>query len=289
MVFSIVLAAHANAAASFELPPPGGLASHEHHPGKIVWADLVTPDLPTAEHFYGALFGWTFRHIRAGKTDYAVAMVDGRPIGGILQRPTPAGEQRQPAWLTFIAVRDVDDARRVALRHGAKSLTAARSYAGRGRQAVLSDPAGAVFGVLASSGGDPPDLLAEPGEWIWSALLTPDPAASAGFYQTVFGYDVFETDSDDGAEHLVLSSDDYARASANSLPVGGRHHPHWLDFVRVSDTVEAANKAAALGGRVLVEPHEGGHGGKVAVIADPAGAPIGLMEWSDTESKAEPR
>ena len=51
MVFSIVLAANANAAASFELPPPGGLASHEHHPGKIVWADLMTPDLAAAESF----------------------------------------------------------------------------------------------------------------------------------------------------------------------------------------------------------------------------------------------
>jgi hypothetical protein len=288
-MLSAVTGACALAAPSIELPPPGGLPSHEHHPGKIVWADLVTPDLAAAEHFYGALFGWTFNHIRAGKSDYAVAVIDGRPIAGILQRPVPAAEQRQPAWLTFIAVRDVDAARRVALGHGAKSLTEPKSYAGRGRQAVLTDPGGAVFAMLAASGGDPPDFLAEPGEWIWSALVTQDAGASAAFYQTVFGYDVFETDSDDGAEHVVLSSDDYARASANSLPAGGRRHPHWLDFVRVSDTVEAANKAVALGGRILVEPHEGGHGGKVAVIADPAGAPIGLMEWTDAGSQAEPK
>jgi predicted enzyme related to lactoylglutathione lyase len=275
------------AAPAFELPPPGGQPSHEHHPGKIVWADLVTPDLAAAEHFYGALFGWTFEHIRAGRADYVVAKVDGRAIGGILQRPIIKGEQRQPAWLTFIAVRDVDDARRLALSHGATSVTDPKTYPGRGRQAVLRGPDGAVFAVLAASGGDPPDLLAEPGEWIWSALLTRDPGQSAAFYQTVFGYDVFDTESDDGAEHVVLSSDDYARASANSLPAGGRRHPHWLDFVRVSDAEEAANKAVALGGRILVKPHEGGHGGKVAVVADPAGAPFGLMEWSDLGGDAE--
>jgi len=27
----------------------------------------------------------------------------------------------------------------------------------------------------------------------------------------------------------------------------------------------------------------------VAVVADPAGAPIGLMEWTDTDSKVEPK
>ncbi len=58
---------------------------------------------------------------------------------------------------------------------------------------------------------------------------------------------------------------------------------------RVIDAAQAAGKAVSLGGRILVEPHEDRHGGKVAVIADPAGAPIGLMEWSVSESKAEPK
>ena len=39
-------------------------------------------------------------------------MADGRPIGGLLQKPIPAGEHRQSAWLTFIAVSDVDAAKR---------------------------------------------------------------------------------------------------------------------------------------------------------------------------------
>jgi predicted enzyme related to lactoylglutathione lyase len=192
--------------------------------------------------------------------------------------------------LTFLSVSDVDAARRTALGHGAKSVSDPKTYAGRGRQAVLSDPEGAVFAVLASASGDPPDYLAEPGEWIWSALLARDAGRSAAFYQTLFGYDVFEGPSDDGAEHLVLSSDDYARASVNTLPGGSaRRHPHWLNFIRVDDATEAADKAVALGGRILVEPHEDRHGGKSAVIADPAGAPIGLMEWSASQSKVEPK
>lgn len=272
-----------------ELPPLVVPANAEHHVGKVIWADLATPDLAAAKRFYSGLFGWTFRDIHFGKTDYAVASLDGRPVGGLVERPVPTGERKQPAWLTFIAVRDVDAAQRTALEHGAKLMTEARSYPQRGRQAVFSDPEGAVFAVLASSSGDPSDLLAEPGEWIWSSLLVRDPETEAAFYRTLFGYDVFDLPSDGSLKHQILSTDHYARASVNTLPDPSSGHPHWLNFVRVADTDNAAAKAVALGGRVLVEPHVDRHGGKLAVIADPAGAPFGLMEWSDTDTKKEPK
>jgi uncharacterized protein len=277
-------------AASFKLPPLNAPPSTEHHVGKIVWADLVTPDLAAAERFYGELFGWTFQSIHTGESDYAVASVDGRPIGGLFHKPIPAGQHRQSAWLTFIAVRDVDTAKRAALAHGAKVVSDARNYPSRGRQAVLSDPEGAVFAILASSSGDAPDYLAGTGEWIWSSLLSRNAGVEAAFYQEVFSYDVFDLASDDGLEHVILSGDDFARASVNAMPGDpARRHPHWLNFIRVGNTIDMVAKAKALGGRVLVEPHVDRHGGHVAVVADPAGAPIGLMEWTNSDSTVEPK
>jgi len=44
-------------------------------------------------------------------------------------------------------------------------------------------------------------------------------------------------------------------------------------------------KVTALGGHVLVEPRMDRHGGKVAIVSDPAGAPFGLLEWSGTDMK----
>jgi predicted enzyme related to lactoylglutathione lyase len=277
-------------AASFELPALNSPASTEHHVGKVVWADLVTPDLASAERFYAGLFGWTFQTFHTGDTDYAIALAGGRPVGGLLQKPIPQGEHRQSAWLTFIAVRDVDAAKRTALAHGAKVVADTKNYPARGRQAVMSDPEGAVFAILESSSGDAPDFLAAPGEWIWSSLLSKDPGTEAAFYQQVFAYDAFDLASDDGAEHVILSSDDFARASANSLPAdSARRHAHWLNFIRVDHTADMAAKAVASGGRVLVEPHVDRHGGQVAVVADPAGAPIGLLEWTNSDSKVEPK
>ena len=108
--------------------------------------------------------------------------------------------------------------RTVALQNGAKVLFEPHTVPDRGREAVFVDPQGAVFAVLASSSGDPPDVLATPGEWIWSSLITRDPENDAAFYQKLFNYDVFELPASPGVQHLLLASDNYARASANTLP-----------------------------------------------------------------------
>jgi uncharacterized protein len=277
-------------AAEFRLPPIVEPASSEHHPGKIIFVQLVTPDLAASKHFYAGLFGWTFRDLQAGSSRYAEAYLDGRPVAGLLHRDLPAGGVRQPAWLGFFAAADVDAAKKVALQNGAKLLVEPHNVPGRGREAIFADPQGAVFAILSSKSGDPPDVLAAPGDWIWSSLLTSGPDADAAFYQKLFDYEVFELPSDPGVEHLLLASDDYARASVNSLPGNrAKAKPHWLNYVRVEDADQMTAKVVALGGRVLVAAHSDRHGGKVSVVADPQGAHSGLFEWADSESKEVPK
>jgi uncharacterized protein len=268
------------------LPPLSDPASSEHLPGKVIFVALVTPDLTAAKTFYAGLFGWTFRDIPPGETAYAEADLNGHPVAGLFQRPVKAGEHRQPAWLSFISTGSVDATTKTALQHGAKVLFEPHDVPNLGRDAVLADPQGAVFAILASSSGDPPDVLADPGEWIWSSLITTDPDADAAFYQTLFDYEVFDQSADQGAQHYILASGDYARASVNSPPgVTVQAHPYWLNYVRVDDAVATAAKVVALGGHVLVEPRTDRHGGKVAIVADPLGAPFGLLEWTETQSK----
>ena len=180
-------------AAPIVVPPIVEPPTQEHHSGKVIFVELVTPDIAAAERFYAGLFGWTYQNAQAGGTTYAEAyLVDGRPVAGLIQRDVPAGQHRQPAWLTFFASRDVDATRSVAVQRGAKVLFEPHDIPNRGRQAVFADPQGAVFAVLASSSGDPSDDLAEPGEWIWSSLITGDADAACGFYQSLFDYEVFD-------------------------------------------------------------------------------------------------
>lgn len=261
-------------------------SSQEHHVGKVVLVQLVTPDLSVAKRFYGELFGWRFRDLKLAGEDYAEASLDGQLVAGLMHKAIAAGERRQSSWLTFLAVRDVDATRKLAVANGAKVLLEPHTLPNRGREAVFSDPQGAVFAVLASSSGDPPDELADPGEWIWSSLSTTDPDANAGFYQTLFDYEVFDLPADQGARHLMLASDSYARASANTLPTNlPNARPHWLNYVHVEDVAALSAKVVALGGRVLVAPRLDRHGGRVAIVADPLGAPFGLLEWPDAQGK----
>ena len=90
-------------AAPVHLPAPVDPASQEHHAGKVIFAELVTPDLDAAERFYGELFGWKFRDVQP-EGPLCRASLDGRPVAGLVQEVVP-GDCRQPAWLTFFASR----------------------------------------------------------------------------------------------------------------------------------------------------------------------------------------
>lgn len=273
-------------AASFTMPPITDRASQERHPGKVVFVQLVTPDLAGAEQFYGGLFGWTFQDVPGTRSPYAVASLAGMPVAGIAQHAMESGGHGRPAWLSYFSVPDVAAAVGNATAQGAKVLAPEHMIPGRGDEAVLADPQGAVFGVLASSSGDPPDVLSPVGDWIWRSLMAGDPVADVAFYHTLFGFESFALPSPAGEQHLLLASENFARATANSFPASSpTAHPHWLNFVRVDDAAQAAAKAASLGGRVLVAPRPDRHGGKIAVVADPQGAAVGLFEWGETESK----
>ena len=278
----------AAAAQAPRLPPLVDPPSAEHHVGKFIFSELVTPDLPAAKRFYGGLFGWSFQDMRYGPVSYAEASLDGHPVAELIHKPIRAGEQRQPAWLSLVAVSDADAARTMAVTHGARVLSEPHERSGLGRVAVFADPQGAVFGVLASSSGDPPEMLAAPGEWIWRSLFSRDPDADAAFYQTLFDYEVFDlprSSEGDAVQHQILASGDYARASSNALqPTWTHTHPHWLAYVRVIDATQAVARAVVLGGRVLLAPRPDRHGGQLAIVADPQGAPVGLLEWPDEQN-----
>nr|WP_321983222.1 VOC family protein [uncultured Lichenicoccus sp.] len=283
------LAAWPAIAAPPTLPPLQQPAGTERHPGKVILDQLVTPDLQAAEKFYGALFGWTFNSLSNTSYPYAIARLGGREVAGLFQHSIDPATRRQSAWLTFFAAKDVDAVQALAVQHGARLLFGPRTLPDLGREAVFQDPQGAVFAVLASSSGDPPDQAVAANDWIWRSLITPDPDNDAAFYQTLLGYDVYDvTAPASDPRHLILASDGYARASVNALPARRPDaHPRWLNYIRVEDVGTTSAKAVSLGGRILVQPRLDHSGTRVAVIADPLGAPLGLMEWSDTGSQAD--
>ena len=76
----------------------------------------------------------------------------------------------------------------------------------------------------------------------------------------------------------------FARATVRALSSARPQvQPTWLPFVRVQSTRDAVASARRLGGTVRLEPNPALLGGRVAVVADPTGAAIGLLEWNEAE------
>jgi uncharacterized protein len=261
-----------------ELPPLSTVSGSPRLPGKFVWADLVTDDVGAASTFYGALFGWTFRDLGG----YLIAANNDRPLCGILQRSRPKDQSARPRWFGYISVSNVGRAAQAVTKAGGKVLAEPKKFPERGEQAVFADPEGALFGVVKSSSGDPPDFLADPGDWIWVQLLSRDAHKAAEFCRTIGGYEIVENTASNRLSDYVLTSGGFARATVRALPKQDADlRPTWLPFVRVASVNESVTKAKRLGGKVLIEPRPELLAGKVTVIADPTGAATGLLEWSE--------
>jgi uncharacterized protein len=246
------------------LPPLTTVSGSPRLPGKFVWADLVTDDVPVARKFYAQLFGWQFWDMG----NYTIALNDERPLCGMFQRLRPKDRVAEPRWFGYISVGSVERAQGAVTKAGGRVLAAPRQMPKRG--------------VVKSSAGDPEDFLAEPGDWIWIQLLSRDARKAAEFYRKVAGYDVVENTANNRLNDYVLTSKGYARATVRTIPSANTQvQPTWLPFVRVKNVGESAAQAKQLGGKVRIEPKPELFDGKVAVIADPTGAVIGILEWRE--------
>ena len=275
---ALLLASGCSTDETSRLPALNTVSGSRRLPGKFVWADLVTDDVSAARGFYAQMFGWTFRN--AG--NYVIACNDDRPLCGMFQRPRPGDASAQPRWFGYISVGDVGRAEDTVRRLGGKVVIERQELPKRGVQAVFADPEGAVFGVVKSSSGDLPDFLADPGDWMWIQLLSRDAAKAAEFYRAVGGYEIVSNTESNRLSDYVLVSEGFARATVRTIPAANTQtRPTWLPFVRVKSVAESAALAKQLGGKVLIEPRPDVLEGKAAVVADPTGAAIGIMEWDE--------
>lgn len=289
---SLVLCCAAATIAAADLPPLSDTTlTAEHFPGKFVWADLFTADPAAAQAFYTGLFGWEATTIErasaAGTHSYIVLANGGEPVAGIAHRSSRMPETTHGRWVGYVSVPDVAKALAAATSAGGRVLFPAKDLPRRGTQAILADPEGAELGVLHSSSGDPGDYASDPGDMVWAQLFARDPAAEGRFCASIAGWEVLPDTRSDRPDVFVLASGGYSRASVAPLPPRPQAKPGWILFIRVADVKAAAAKAASLGGRVLVAPSDAPNEYWRAVIADPTGAVIGLVQLQDAGKPKE--
>lgn len=118
-------------------------------PGSFGWAELNSRGLAAAVPFYASVFGWAARTspMGEGQPPYTEFLLGEESIAGAMEM-NPAAPPNMPSyWMVYFAVADVDASYRKAIDAGAQEMLSPTDFSG-GRFAILSDPQGAIFGLL---------------------------------------------------------------------------------------------------------------------------------------------
>lgn len=134
------------------------------------------------------------------------------------------------------------------------------------------------------------------GRIIWRDLISNKPAESRQFYEALFGWE-FE-----GVGNLfnLGGEDTYSLIRHNGRLIGGMVNEarlqnsaddisQWVVLMSVADVDAAAATFAADGGEVLTPPTDVAARGRMAIVVDPQGALLALVETADGDpARREP-
>jgi predicted enzyme related to lactoylglutathione lyase len=267
-----------------DMPSITDSPTDKRHPGKVVWRDLLTNDPAGSRQFYGELFGWEFEApgIDMGFGDEEIYMLirhKGHLIGGMVNTKALGKTENISQWITTIAVSDINAATSSIAAGGGKLITEPKNLRHRGHVAVAEDPTGAIFALVQTRDGDPPDRDAQNNDFLWDELWTNDVSQATGFYAAIAGYEREDHEiADSDRSYSVLTVNGNPRAGIIANPFTGER-PVWVNYIRVADPAAITSQVESLGGQVLVDSQPRPAGGKVALVAGPSGAGIALQTW----------
>jgi predicted enzyme related to lactoylglutathione lyase len=263
-------------------------------PGVPCWVDTSQPDPEAAVAFYGGVFGWDFENVMppgsAGK--FFIARLRGGDVAAV--GSMPEGGPPIAVWKTYIWVENADLAASSALAAGGRVVMAPFDVMEAGRMAVLADPEGAVFCVWQAKAHKGARIVNEPGSLNFNGLNTRDVGGAKSFYGSVFGWETLGLGDDAGMwrlpgygeflelrdpslrERMVESGapEGFEDVVATLNPITQAQPDvtaHWSVTFAVDDPDATAERAAELGGTVVVAPIDAPWV-RMTVITDPQGA-----------------
>jgi predicted enzyme related to lactoylglutathione lyase len=132
------------------------------------------------------------------------------------------------------------------------------------------------------------------GRFLWFELMTTDVEGAKAFYTQALGWG---TQTFDTGEPAPADRPPYVMWTAGGIPVGGLARlpeeakamgapPHWLGYVGTPDVDATVQMVQDKGGRVYLQPMDVPKVGRIAIVADPQGATIGL--YTPTEPPKSP-
>jgi len=118
-----------------------------------------------------------------------------------------------------------------------------------------------------------------PGAVVWRDLTVPNASEIKDFYAAVVGWKTAPHPMGDYDDYniFVPSTDEVVGGVCHARGENAKIPPYWLIYVAVENVEAAVAKCLELGGKVIDGPRKMGEG-SFAVIQDPAGGVLGIIE-----------
>jgi predicted enzyme related to lactoylglutathione lyase len=255
----------------------GGATMARPKKGKPCWYELSAPDAGIAARFYSYVIGWTVQDAGMPGFDYLLAKAGDDMVAGMM---TASG--MPPNWLIYFTVLDCDKAAKAIAKAGGSIHREPADIPGTGRFAIVADPQGAMFGILAPADGESGAAFKPmaAGHGRWHELMTSDPEAALAFYSKQFGWKAGDAmQMGPGATYQLFK---HAKADIGGMmkqmpDMPGPGTPFWLPYFGTDGVEAAIARTAEAGGQTLHGPHEVPGGGYIAVNRDTGGALFALV------------
>jgi len=250
--------------------------------GRPLWFELATGKglLDAAGDFYRKAIGWRIGDSGIEGFRYHLAASDGDMVAGLMEMPDDAANM-PPRWTIYFGVADADRTAADVRAAGGRVFREPADIPGTGRFAVVSDPQGAPFGILAplpmrgDAGGHAFDQQ-KAGHGNWTELMTADPAAGFAFYASLFGWTAGQAIDMGGTGTYRLFRHDGADIGG-MMGTGQGQQPFWLAYFGANGVNPAIRRVRDAGGTVQHGPTPVPGGAHVAIAADPQGARFALV------------
>jgi uncharacterized protein len=120
-----------------------------------------------------------------------------------------------------------------------------------------------------------------PGDFIWYELMTTDAEGAKAFYDSVVGWTIGDAVPEFNGYRMIGTAD--GSFTGGLLPITPEMEQHgarptWLGYLNVSDVDAKVGSIEAAGGKALMPPTDIPSVGRIAMVADPQGAPFYVMK-----------
>ncbi len=124
------------------------------------------------------------------------------------------------------------------------------------------------------------------GQFVWNELLTRKAEEVRKFYSSLLGWEFRQWDDN----YQVIHKD--GREVGGLMSIGGKEWEgvpnFWMAYIRVDDLDQVAGRVEELGGKLIEPPMDIPGVGRMAIVADPSGAVVGIIQPASPDGQGDP-